>query len=324
MKKNLSLFLVLMTVSFCTKSQIVNNWRGENRTGIYNETNLLKEWPAKGPEMLWSFDGLGKGFSSPAIDGEKLYITGLEGDDGFLFVFSFEGKLEKKVSYGKEVSSNDQYPGTRSTPTIAGNLLYLATSFGKLFCMDITTYKKVWEKDLFSDFDGKNIRWNFTENVLIDGDVIFVAPGGKKNNVVALNRHNGNLIWNSAGKSELSAYCSPLLINHNGRKMLITMMGENTLGLDATTGNVLWSFQYKNQHNIYPNTPIYYNDKLLIFSGYGKGSVLLQLNKEGTGVTQVWENTRVDPQMGGAVLIDGNIYTSGHRTKRWFCVDLEI
>ena len=68
-----------------------------------------------------------------------------------------------------------------------------------------------WRKNAFTDFDGENIRWGVTETVLIDGDVVYLTPGGKKNNIVALNRFNGDLIWTSAGKGELSAYCTPLL-----------------------------------------------------------------------------------------------------------------
>ena len=54
-----------------------SQWRGKNRDGVYNETGLLKVWPENGPELLWSYEGLGAGFTSAAVTNEKLYITGL-------------------------------------------------------------------------------------------------------------------------------------------------------------------------------------------------------------------------------------------------------
>ena len=42
-------------------------WRGAHRDGIYEETGLLKVWPADGPELLWSALDAGKGHTSPVI-----------------------------------------------------------------------------------------------------------------------------------------------------------------------------------------------------------------------------------------------------------------
>jgi hypothetical protein len=39
-------------------------WRGPGRTGIYNETGLLKKWPADGPRLMWEAGNMGDGYSS--------------------------------------------------------------------------------------------------------------------------------------------------------------------------------------------------------------------------------------------------------------------
>ncbi len=302
-------------------TQIHNTWRGPDRDGVYHETGLLTSWPEDGPKMAWAFEELGIGFSSPVIANGKIYVTGMEDEMGYVYILSMEGKFIKKYPYGEEEADN--YPGTRSTPNIIGNLMYMATSKGKLVCMDITNGNIVWSKDLFSDFDGSNIRWGLTENLLIEGEVIYVAPGGETNNVVALNRNTGAQIWSSKGKGERSAYNSPLLINHNGNRILVTMMGTHILGMRADDGTLLWSYPYKNRHNIYPNTPIYHDNSLFLFSGYGKGSIRLALNHDGSEVTKLWENETFDNQMGGVILHEGYLYGSGHRNRRWFAVDWE-
>ncbi len=321
MNKLLILFSMLVFCATSTLSQSFNNWRGPARDGQYPDKGLLKQWPESGPKLLWVYESLGIGFSSPVIANGKVYVTGMEGDMGYVYILSDKGRFEKKFPYGKEDTGN--YPGVRSTPTIVGNLMYLATSQGEFFCMNLNTGKKQWSVNLFTDLDGKNIRWGFTENIVIDGNLIYVSPGGIKHNIVALNRHTGALVWSNDEKDGLSAYCSPLMINHQGRKMLITMMARDVVALEAATGKLIWSFPYANQRNIHPNTPIYHKGDLYVFSGYGMGGYKLRISKDGNSVTQVWENKLLDNQLGGVVLINGFIYGSGDRNRRWFGVSWE-
>jgi len=314
------LFAVLLGFSELS-AQVINNWRGPNRDGQYPETGLLKAWPESGPTMKWSYETLGKGYTSPSIVDGKLYITGLEGEEGFLNIFSLDGKLVKKINYGKEIFTASGFPGPRSSPLLDGKLCYLISGFGKLLCLDTETEKVVWSKDIFADFDGKNIRFNFTENMLIDGDKLYISPGGAVNNVVALNKKTGAQIWTSPGKGDVSAYCSPIIITHNGKRMLINIMAENVIALDPANGKLMWSFPFKNQTSIHPNAPIYLNGSLYAFCGYGYGGRMLTINPEGTGVTEAWSNTKADNQIGGAVLYNGFIYCAGDRNRKWMVVD---
>ena len=86
-----------------------SQWRGEQRDGMYNETGLLKKWREGGPELLWSFEGLGDGYTSAAVANGRIYITGLIGDKLFLFVLDLAGVLLAKKEI--DVERNDAYPG---------------------------------------------------------------------------------------------------------------------------------------------------------------------------------------------------------------------
>ena len=312
------IFLIAVSVS---NAQSVQNWRGPERMGIYHERGLLQEWPAGGPGMLWAYEQMGVGFTSPVFKDGKIYITGMEGETGYIYIMSEDGIPGNKFPYGPEMHSS--YPGSRSTPAIIDNMAYIVSGFGGLVCMDLSDGEIKWSKDLFGDFDGSNLRWGFTENLVVDGDRLYCSPGGRKYNIVAINRHNGDVIWASEGAGGLSAYCSPLLIEHFGRKMLITMMQRHVVGIDANTGRLLWSHPYANQRNIHPNTPVYHEGSIYAFSGYGKGGVKLKLNPAGDAVTEEWFNSDLDNQMGGTVLVDGYVYGSGDRNRFWFCVDWE-
>jgi outer membrane protein assembly factor BamB len=313
----LALTLILMTNSMDAQ---VTRWRGPEGNGVYPDKNLLKEWPAEGPQLLWHFDELGKGFSSPVFAGDRIYLTGAVEDQGFVYVLSLDGKLLAKYPYGNEFVTS--YPGARSSVTIAGDLLYMETGNGLLFCMDPKDGSIKWKKDFLTDFDGKNITWGFTETLLIDQDILYCTPGGQVNNVVALNRLTGETIWSSAAKKELSAYCSPLMINLPARKLLVTMTANSIIGLDALSGKLLWSHPQTNEWSVHANTPVYADGGILCFSGYGQGGPKLKLSADGSSVTEEWFAKTFDSRMGGAVYADGYVYGSGDTSgKEWQCLD---
>ena len=318
-RKRCGFIFVFVLIGFFISAQDVTLWRGPNGNGVYTESGLLKEWHADGPEIIWYFEGLGDGHSSPAIAHNRIYLSGMNDNKGYIYALNFDGKLEWKAAYGEEFT--ESYPGARSTPVIAGDLLYIYSGHGVLTCMDANTGNIKWKKNAFKDFDGKNITWGVTETVLIDGDLLFLTPGGKKNNVVALNRITGDMVWTSPGKGDQSAYCTPIIVDLPARKLLVTHTGDNILGLDAKDGKLLWSYPHTNRYQVHANTPIYHNGELFCFSGYGQGSVKLTLNEDGSKVTPAWKSKHLDSRIGGMVLVNGYLYGSGDTNRQWRCVD---
>jgi outer membrane protein assembly factor BamB len=317
MRRLVIIILALACVGM-SYAQEPTTWRGPTGDGIYPESGLLKEWPASGPEILWSFEELGQGHSSAIVANGFLYTSGMSNNQGSLFKFDLNGKVIYKKSYGPEFA--ESYHGTRGTPVIVGDKIYLLSGHGKLVCFNELNGDILWSKDLFRDFDGSNIQWGVNETLVVDGNIIYATPGGKRNNVIALDRFTGNLIWTSPGKGELSAYCTPLLFEHKGKKILATHTASHLIGLDAASGQLLWSHKHPNRWSVHPNTPIYYQGELFFFSGYGQGGGKLKLSDDGKSVKQVWYNDKVDSRMGGAVLVDGHIYLSGDANRQWRCV----
>jgi len=315
------IFISLFSFATPVIAQEGTRWRGQDANGVYNEAGLLESWPADGPEILWHFDGLGQGFSSPVFAGGKIYLTGLEQTTGYLYCLSTDGKLQWKKPYGPEWS--ESYPGSRSSPTIAGGKVYMMSAKGRLVCMDSANGIILWSKDLLKDFGGRNLTWGMTENLVAHGDKIICTPGGAKHNIIALNRHNGSLIWSSTGKGDNPAYCSPILIKLPDRNLFVNITSVNIVGLDADTGVLLWSYPNTNQYSVHANGPIYNAGYVYCFSGYGRGGVKLKLSANGNSVTRVWTNGSMDSRIGGAVLYNGFIYGSGDQNRAWQCIDWE-
>lgn len=316
---NIVLLFTLIALWSTSKEEIkINEWRGKNRAGIYQESNLLKVWPDTGPKELWSINNIGNGFVSPVFADENFYITGEIDSIEVLFCFNLNSEKHWQTALGKEWMRS--YPGSRSAPTIAGDLLYVGTGLGNLFCVDRTNGKVVWSKDLVADFNGVPPLHGHSEAALIDGEKVFWTTGGKENNVVALNRFTGKLIWSNKGFGERSAYNSPKLIELHDRKILVTFSAYHLMGFDTETGKLLWSHEQDNYPldkrtpgygDTHSNTVLYENGSIYYAEGDGNCGVKLSLSNDGTKITEVWRNKNFDSYMGGIVKIGNYLYGSG-------------
>ena len=65
-------FLVLALVAAASDWP---QWRGPHRTGISQETGLLKEWPQGGPKLLWQMPDIGDGYATPAVAGSRCWLA---------------------------------------------------------------------------------------------------------------------------------------------------------------------------------------------------------------------------------------------------------
>ncbi len=313
---------VIVFASCSEKKVEISQWRGPDRDGIYNESELLKEWPETGPEMVWSFEGLGYGHSSAVVTNENVFVTGMKDTtdaNGTLFLFDKNGELLWKKGYGPDY--NLMFHGPRSTPVVVGDLIYIESGMGKVYCMETANGNEVWSVDFINDLGVDSIiQFGYAESVLIDGDRLICVPGGKENNVVALNRFTGEKIWNSTGNGEQATYNSPILIDYNNQRLVIAMTAESIMGIDANTGEMYWRIKHTQGNKIHANTPVYADGKILVATpdrSDTSGMVLLQLSEDGKNAEVVWRNEKLRNFMGGLVKIDTCIYGSGYLRNDW-------
>lgn len=303
----------------------LKQWRGPNRDGIYPEETLLKKWPEGGPGMLWSFEGLGEGHGNVGIGTERLFVCGMIDSVGHLFSFDMNGSLVWKKAYGLEWHQN--YTGARSTPVVAGDLVYFESGQGVVFCYDGSSGELAWSVDLLSTFKAENIKWGMAESLLIDGNKVICTPGGKVHNVAALDRFTGKTIWTSQGNGQPAAYCSPLIVDHGGTTLIVTITSESIIGLDANTGETYWTIEQRQRNYIHANSPVYFNGQIMCSSSSDRsesdGTVLLQLSDDGKNANVIWRNTEITNLMGGFILSNGFVYGSKYRSSDWYCMSWE-
>ncbi len=306
----------------------IYEWRGKDRKGIYNESGLLNKWPQEGPNEIWSIDNIGEGFVSPVFAGNYFYITGETDSVTSLYCFTLKGEKVWQTTLGKEWMKS--YPGSRSATTIVDNLIYVGTGLGNLYCANRENGKIIWSKDLVKDFDGALPLHGHSEAALIDDEKVFWTTGGKKNNVVALNRFNGKTIWSAVGFGERSAYNSPKLIRLPSVTILVTFSAYHMMGFNAGTGKLLWSHEQDNYPpekrlpgygDTHSNTVLYEDGAIFYAEGDGNCGVKLKLSDNGTKISEIWRNKRLDTFMGGIVKIGNYIYGSGTVSPSLFALN---
>ncbi|MHC4573160.1 MAG: PQQ-binding-like beta-propeller repeat protein [Planctomycetota bacterium] len=315
--------LGFLAVSAC----FADDWpqfRGVHRDGRSAETGLLKKWPEGGPELLWVVEGLGTGFSSVAVARGYVYTTGMLGKDkrGMLFAYDVKGTFKWKASYGRGWSG--PHPGSRTTPTVDGDRVYVLSGYGNLACFDARSGERRWEVDVVERFGGGGIKWGISESVLVVDDKVICTPGGMDASVAALDKTTGETRWASRGLSDRSAYCSPILVERGGKKLIVTITAAHIVGIDADNGRVLWQYENKlhkgKPREVNPDSPVYRGGGIYVTSRF-VGGMKLELSGDGEKVSHVWTNGELDPHHGGVVLVDGYIYGANTKREGWMCLE---
>jgi outer membrane protein assembly factor BamB len=329
MRNLLTIFLFALPV-FLSGQNIVE-FRGVNRSGHFNETGLLKQWPEDGPRLILKIEGIGKGFSAPILVDQTIFVTGIKEDSiDILSAYNLEGILLWDVAYGR--SWTRSYIDSRSTPTYCDGKLYVSSGTGQLSCIDSNNGAIIWNVDAVEKYAGLIHRHGDAEAPLIVDNKVVYLTGGDENTMVAFDKETGKEIWLSKSLGGAKSYASPTLVVHNGKKIILAQTTDNLIGIDPENGKIIWSFNLIQYHEsrqgvgAQTNPPLYYKGEIFVTSGYDHPGLMFSLSEDGNEISLKWRNDTLDNHHGGVVLLDGNIYGANwqHNAKgKWVNVNWE-
>ena len=294
------------------------DWRGPHRDGKSLDTGLLAAWPEGGPKLLWQADGIGAGFSSPAVANGMIYISGDQDKKLWLFAFDLSGKQLWKVEHGPGRRGPD---GSRSSPVVDGGNVYLLNGNGPLTCFDAATGAAKWTRTA-KEFGGSPGGWGYAESVLIYKNLAIFKPGGA-HGIVALDKASGETVWTSTGVEAGPEYGSCIAVTYEGQAMIVTGTSAGIVAVDAATGTLLWKNGWSAGNTANCPTPAYADGFIFWANGYGTGGICLKLEKENGTVTarEAWTTKDMVCHHGGYVIQDGAVY--GNHQSGWSCLDLK-
>lgn len=304
-------------------------WRGPKRDAVSTEKGLLQSWGEQGPPLAWKASGLGKGLASVSISGGRIYTMGKRKDGEFVLALDLKDGHELWAARLRD-PEKDVEP--HSTPTCDGERVYAIGALGDFLCVEAATGKELWRKNFIKDFGGTLPGWKYCESALIDGERVICTPGGEDATMVALDRKSGEVIWKCGipkGPGKGYGYSSIMVSEGAGVRQYVQMLGAGTgcVGVAAKDGAFLWSYPRVGNGTATIPTPIIDGDQVFCSSGYGTGSALLRLVKDGdkVKVEQVYflEGSQLQNHHGGLVHLGEYIY-GGHGHNEGFPVCVEM
>ena len=311
----LTLVLVLGLVTVTSSQSGVGadwtQWRGPSRTGVSTDTGLMTHWPPSGPPRVWAVSGLGAGYGSVSVAGDRIFVQGMQrGESVVSSLNRVDGTLVWSRPLGR-AGNNYEGPGPRGTPTVDGDRVYVLTEMGDLACLRRHDGSVIWQRNILEDFDGRNPPWLISESPLVDGGHLIVTPGGRNAGMVTLDKMSGRTVWVSTELSDQAGYASPIVADVDGVRTVMTLTAEAGVGVRASDGHLMWRYPRVANSTANITTPVFYDNKVFYTSAYGRGGALLGLRAEDGEVRaeEIYFTRDLQNHHGGVVLVDGYLYS---------------
>jgi outer membrane protein assembly factor BamB len=272
-------------------------WRGPEGNGISAE----KDWQPQAialAKIAWKTN-LGVGHSNVAVAGSRLFTMGNVRDNDI--VYAFDASSGKELWRHSYPCSAGNYDGTRATPVLDGELLYTMSREGHVLCLEAATGKVKWQKNLIKDYGAQDIQWGLSGSPLVLGKIVVYNARASG---IALDKLTGEKVWETA--EGLCGYSAPVHFMYKGKDCVALFGCKQVSVVDAQTGAKLYSHPWETQYDVNVSDPIYFDGKLFITSGYGRGCALLDLSGDDAKV--LWENQNMRSHFATPVYLDGHLY----------------
>jgi outer membrane protein assembly factor BamB len=324
MKKNAKVLTILLMLS--TSRTFAEDWPGiygPRRDHTSQQKRLLRTWPEKGPQVLWTVP-MSAGFGGPAVNGGNVYLLDRDEAVGDKLRVLDVASGKELWTYAYNAPGRFMFAGSRTTPTVDGEHVYTVGPMGELHAISTKTRKPAWQKNIWKDFGGSAElpRWGIVQNPLIYRDLLIVAPQTPEVGVAAYDKATGAIKWKSQALSGIAGYVTPSIVNVAGEDQLVmitgaagrgrTAKGGSVNGLDPGSGKVLWT--YTNFQNIIPVAQAVDagEGRVLIAGAYGAGSAMIkvEMKADGTyGVSELFKNPDFGAHTQPPVLHEGHFYS---------------
>ncbi|MCS6850519.1 MAG: PQQ-like beta-propeller repeat protein [Gemmataceae bacterium] len=284
---------------------------GPSRNGISAETGLRTTWPSAGPPLVWQ-RAVGAGFSGPVVVGERLVLFHRVGDEEVVeCLHALNGQPLWKFSYPTAYVDDFGFdPGPRATPTVTGDRVVTLGAEGRLHCLDLTTGRKRWDRDLAKEYQPPKGFFGVGTSPLVERGRVFVNVGAKGAGVVAWDLETGRELWRATDQE--ASYSSPTVATIHGIRHVIFFTRSGILSLDPETGAERFSKRWRARINASVNaaTPLVIGDLLFVSASYHTGAIVHRIRVD--GIEEIWK---------GDGILSNHYNTSIHRDGFLYGID---
>ncbi len=204
-------------------------FRGSAGDGVTQVVDLPTTWSTT-EHVRWKCDLPGEGWSSPVVQGDRIYMTTAIADENgqrelaLLIVDGQNGKLLERIKVFTQPASSPKIHAKNShaspTPIVAGDRIYLHFGHQGTACLNLSG-QILWSNDKLTY---PPVHGNGGSPVLVGNALIFSQDGAEQGKVIALSADTGELLWETPRKAEASrkfSFCTPLVLTNNSQTQVV-------------------------------------------------------------------------------------------------------
>ncbi|MEN3942680.1 PQQ-binding-like beta-propeller repeat protein [Prosthecobacter sp. SYSU 5D2] len=320
------LLFPLLAITTFASAEDWPEFRGPSSQGQTAVTGLPTEWnPDFKKNILWKAPVPGIGWSSPVVVGDRIYLTSAVAAGGTdkpevdrslrtLCLQAADGKVVWDVEVFVQPKDAPQVHKKNShaspTPVHEDGKLYVHFGHQGSACLNAADGSVVWKTQAFAY---NPVHGNGGSPVIEGGLFIFNADADVNPSVIALDKTTGKQVWKFARVSEAKnkfSFSTPLMIEVNGQRQLISAGSGVVNALDPQTGKEIWKARYDQGYSVVPR-PLYAHGMIYVTTGYGK-PVALAIRADGKGdVTDThiaWKIEKFVPHNPSMVVVGDELY----------------
>lgn len=315
----LSLALVLLA---CVQTRAGENWpqfRGPQQQGHSDSTGLPTEWSEQ-KNVTFKTPIPGEGWSSPVVWGGQVWMTTATEDGHSLRAVCADSKSGRvvhdvEVFHIEQLQPKNGFNSYASpTPVLEEGRVYVSFGTYGNACLDSSTAKPVWKsQELKLDHkEGPG-----SSPVIYKDLFLLHCDGTDVQYVAALDKHTGKLVWKTDRTTDFGtrpgdlrkAYNIPLIVNENGRDVMISIGAYRAFAYDPNDGREIWSCAIPG-FSVVPR-PLYADGVVYVCTGFMKPE-LWAIRTGGRGDVSeshvLWKFRQGVPTKPSPLLVDGAIY----------------
>lgn len=336
---SLLIFWISMLLSHISQAQNWTHFRGTNMDGRAQVETAPLHWNDS-LNVVWKIPVKGLGYSSPVVYGNQIWLTSAAKDGKEFYVFCFDletGKLlnEQTIFTAEEpqrIHSTNSY--ATPTPCIEEGRVYVHFGTFGTACIDTENFQVLWKR---SDMPCDHMQGPASSLILHGDKMIVHLEGTKDPYIAALNKNTGETIWKSVRPAEIydplepvyrKSYQTPIVIDVDGRELLISNAAYLCFAHDVNTGEVVWTIEYGYDSTVsqplYDNGLVYVNSGWIFEDNVPFFTRQFAIDPSGTGdVTKShvkWMFEEEVPQIPTPVIVEGRMYMV-HDRGMLTCID---
>ena len=297
-------------------------WRGPDGNGVCHEKGLPTKWDKS--NVVWKVDLPGESASTPAVWGEHIFVTAVDGDDHVAYCFGTDGKLKWKhaVAQGVEVVRGGEGNSACISAVTDGEYVWFKFGTGDVVCYDFAG-KEIWKANLQERYGKYKVGFVISATPVLHEDKWLYQVTHEKNPyVLALNKKTGEEIWKVRRETDAKAECehaytSPILYRAKSGMQLVSHGSDYVIGYDVDTGKELWrsgGLQTDPYHKTlrFISSPTAVPGQIVVPSA--KNQMIISVNPDGAkgDITQSknfqWSIDKGTPDVPNPLIHDGILY----------------